>query len=74
MCDLRAFPAGIASRCPKDTAILSIFVPESKQWFPADMLALGIPIAMAQRMAEEYKSSFAIRKLEFTYPASKEKL
>lgn len=56
-----AFPAGIASGCPKETAILSPFVPEANKWFPVDMLALCIPIAMAQRMAEGYESSFAVR-------------
>ena len=69
-----AFPAGIASGCPKDTALLSPFVPEGNKWFPADMLALGIPIAMARRMAEGYEASFAARKPEITYPDKKEVL
>jgi len=69
-----AFPAGMASGCPKDTAILSPFVPEGNKWFPADMLALGIPAAMALRMAEAYESSFAVRKTEFTYVETKEVL
>lgn len=69
-----AFPAGIASGCPKDTAFLSPFVPEGNKWFPADMLALSIPIAMARRMAEGYESSFAVRKPEITYPDKKEVL
>jgi hypothetical protein len=38
------------------------------------MLVLGIPIAMAQRMAEGYESSFAVRKADITYPVSKETL
>ena len=67
-----AFPAGIASGCPKDTAILSPFVPEGNIWFPTDLLALGIPIAMARRMAEGFESSFAVRKPEVTYLMAKE--
>jgi hypothetical protein len=69
-----AFPAGMASGCPKDTAILSPFVPEGNRWFPADMLALGIPIDMARRMADGYESSFAARKPEITYYERKEML
>jgi len=68
------FPAGVASGCPKDTAFLSPFVPEGNKWFPADMLALGIPIAVARRMAEDYELSFAARKPEITYPKEKEVL
>lgn len=69
-----AFPAGMASGCPKDTAILSPFVPEGNGWFPSDMLALGIPAAMARRMADGYEASFASRKPEITYPAKKESI
>lgn len=68
------FPAGMASNCPKDTAILSPFVPEGNKWFPSDMLALGIPINMARRMADGYESSFAARKPEVTYTDTKEVL
>lgn len=68
------YPAGMASNCPKDTAILSPFVPEGNKWFPSDMLALGIPIDMARRMADGYESSFAARKPEITYPGTKEVL
>jgi hypothetical protein len=66
------YPAGMAAGCPKDTAILSPFVPEGNKWFPEDMLALGIPIAMARRMAEGYGSSFAVKKPDIAYPAAKE--
>jgi hypothetical protein len=69
-----AFPAGMAPGCPKDAAILSPFVPEGNKWFPADMLALGIPAAMARRMADGYESSFAARKPEITYVETKEVL
>lgn len=68
------FPAGMAGNCPKDTAILSPFVPEGNKWFPPDMLALGIPINMAIRMADGYESSFAARKPETTYTGTKEQL
>jgi hypothetical protein len=69
-----AFPAGMTSGCPKDTSILSPFVPEGNKWFPADMLTLGIPIDMARRMAEGYESSFTVRKPDITYAATKEVL
>jgi len=69
-----AFPAGMASGAPKDTAFVSPFVPEGNKWFPADMLALGIPIDMARRMADGYEASFAVRKPEITYPEKKEAL
>jgi hypothetical protein len=67
-----AFPAGMASGCPKDTAFLSPVIPEANGWLPADVFALGIPIAMAARMAGDYESSFAVKKPELTYPAVKE--
>ncbi len=67
-----AFPAGMASDCPKDTAFISPVVPEANSWLPADLFALAIPIDMAVRMAEGYESSFAVRKPETTYPNVKE--
>jgi hypothetical protein len=52
------YPAGLASNGPKDTAFLSPMSPESNDWLPKDILALGIPIDMAVRMAEGYEKSF----------------
>lgn len=63
-----AYPAGMASNCPKNTAILGSMSPEGNAWLPKDILTLGIPMDMAIRMAEGYEQSFAVRHPEMTYP------
>ena len=69
-----AFPAGMASDVPVNTAFLSPMVPEANAWLPADTFALGIPIGIAARMAEGYETSFAVRRPEMAYPAIKEEV
>lgn len=66
-----AYPAGLVSNSPKDSAFISPMAPEAHSWFPEDMLALGIPISIAIRMAENYPRSFAAQHPESTYPANR---
>jgi hypothetical protein len=57
-----SYPSGMAVAAPKDTAFLGPMTPEAEGWLPADMLALGIPMNVAVRMAEGYGCSFAARR------------
>jgi hypothetical protein len=68
-----AFPAGMASGRPADTAFLSPVIPEANSWLPRDIFALSIPVAIARRMAADYDSSFAVRRPDLAYPPVKEK-
>jgi hypothetical protein len=36
--------------------------PEAEGWLPVDMLALGLPISVAVRIAEGYENSFAAKR------------
>lgn len=56
------FPSGMASNAPKDTAFLGPMTPEAEDWFPKDMMALGIPMSLVLEMAAFYDESFAASK------------
>lgn len=68
------YPAGMAEHAPKNTAFISPMASYGNDWFPTDLMALGIPIDMARRMAESYEYSFAVQKPAVTYADPKEVL
>jgi hypothetical protein len=68
------YPAGMAENAPKDTAFLGPMMSYGNDWFPRDMMSLGIPAHIAARMCRDYERSFAALKPEVTYASFKEKL
>ena len=63
------YPAGMAAGAPKDKAFIGPTAIDGNPWFPADLMSLGIPAAMAERMAEDTEKSFVTMRPEMAYPA-----
>jgi hypothetical protein len=63
-----SYPAGMASKAPKNTAFLGPQDPTQNYAFPPDMMALGIPAGMAERMVRNLDSSFIIRRPKVAFP------
>jgi hypothetical protein len=68
------YPAGLAEGAPKDTAFISPMATYGNDWFPPDLLALGIPIGMAEKMCGDYGHSFMVKRADRTYPEKRELL
>jgi hypothetical protein len=68
-----SYPAGMAPGAPKETAFLGPTAPDGNLWFPPDLMALGVPARLAERMAENVDRSFAGRRAESTYPEARDK-
>ena len=62
------FPAGLAEKTPRDTAFMGPQDPTQNYSLPPDMMALGIPAAMAVRMAENIPSSFITKRPKVAFP------
>ena len=68
------YPAGLAEGAPKNTAYISPMASYGNDWFPHDLMALGIPIGMAEKMCKDYGDSFMVKRPEKTYPEKRESL
>ncbi len=62
------FPAGLAEKTPRDTAFMGPQDPTQNHSMPPEMMALGIPAAMAVRMAENLDASFVVRRPQVAFP------
>lgn len=51
------YPAGMVDRF-RQHAILGTVDPTVRDWFPSDHLSLGLPLSIAERMAEDVDQSF----------------
>lgn len=67
-----AYPSGMAKGAPKDTAFIGPTAPDGNPWFPADMMAIGIPAKVAARMAGDVERSFVAKCVETTYPEKRD--
>lgn len=63
------YPAGMAAGAPKDKAFIGPTAIDGNPWFPAELMSLGIPAAMAERMAGDVDKSFVVMRPEMAYPA-----
>ncbi len=63
-----SYPAGMASRAPKNTAFMGPQDPTQNHSLPPDMMAIGIPAEMARRMVANLDSSFIIRRPKVAFP------
>jgi hypothetical protein len=68
------YPAGLAEGAPKDTAFLSPMASYGNDWFPSDLMALGIPAGVAEKMCGDYGRSFMVKRPERTYPEKRASL
>jgi hypothetical protein len=62
------YPAGMAEKAPKNTAFLGPTDPTGNLWFPAELMAMGIPIKKARQMAESMGESFIVKRPRVAYP------
>lgn len=62
------YPAGLASRAPKDTAFMGPQDPTQNHSLPADTMALGIPAGIAARITENLDESFVIKRPKVAFP------
>lgn len=62
------FPAGMAMNAPKDSAYIGPVDPTSNPWLPSDLMIMGIPAALAQKMAIDVGESFICKRSKIAYP------
>jgi hypothetical protein len=63
-----SYPAGMTENAPLNTAFMGPQDPTQNHSFPMDMMALGIPAEMAERMAKNLDASFVIRRPQVAFP------
>jgi hypothetical protein len=61
------YPAGLTEK-QKSIPIIGPTDPTGNYWFPQNYLSLGIPIKIAQRMANNLDDSFIIKRPKVAYP------
>jgi hypothetical protein len=66
---LVSYPAGLAANAPKNCAFIGPSDPTGNVWFPPDFMALGIPIDLAQQMADDVDESFITKRAQIAFPA-----
>ncbi|HEY3273162.1 MAG TPA: DUF169 domain-containing protein [Methanocella sp.] len=62
------YPSGMAADAPKDAAFIGPVDPTGNVWLPPDLLVMGIPLALAERMAADADESFIGRRSRIAYP------
>lgn len=65
---LMTYPAGIAEKAPRSTAFVGPTDPTGNSWFPADYMALGIPITLAAGISEDLEGAFVTKRPHVAYP------
>jgi hypothetical protein len=68
---LITYPAGLAAKAPKETAFMGPQDPTLNRVLPEDTMALGVPIAVAERMAENASSSFVVKRPDVAFHGSR---
>jgi hypothetical protein len=61
------YPAGLTNE-QNDKVIIGPTDPTGNNWFPQNYLSLGIPIKVAERMANDLDASFIMKRPEVAYP------
>jgi hypothetical protein len=62
------YPAGMAKNAPENTAFMGPQDPTQNRSLPPGMMAMGIPAALARRMAENLGASFITRRPQVAFP------
>lgn len=62
------YPAGLAEKAPRNAVFLGPTDASVNLWFPREVVALGIPMDIARKMAEEVPASFIGKKPGMAYP------
>ena len=62
------YPAGIAAHAPADSAFMGPQDPTINRALPPDLMAIGLPIAVAGRVAENIDRSFITKRPRLLFP------
>jgi hypothetical protein len=62
------YPAGLAEKAPRNAVFLGPTDASVNLWFPREVIALGIPMDIARKMAEEVPASFIGKRPGMAYP------
>lgn len=66
------YPAHLAEKAPRSSAYLGPMDPTGNDWFPEDLLGIGIPAELAVAMGEDLDSSFIVKRPHVAYPEARE--
>ncbi len=69
---LVTYAAGMAERAPKDSCFVGPVDPTGNIWFPPDMIAISVPIHIADRIAKDLPDSFIAKRPETAMPIKRE--
>ncbi|MEJ2248164.1 MAG: DUF169 domain-containing protein [Candidatus Lokiarchaeota archaeon] len=67
------YPSSLAEDDQTKHIIIGPTDPTGNYWFPQDYLSIGIPIKIAERMANDYDASFITKRTSVAYPKKREK-
>jgi len=62
------YPAGLSDGSPKNCVFLGPIDPTDNYFFPPDILAMGLPIEIAEEMSRNLEDSFIIKRRDVAYP------
>jgi hypothetical protein len=62
------YPAGLAANAPKDTAFMGPQDPTQNRGLPREMMAMGIPADLAERMESNLDQSFIVKRSNIAFP------
>lgn len=63
-----SYPAGMAAGAPQDAAFIGPTDPTVNHALPPDLMAIGIPVGVARRMAGNLDASFVVRRPRVAFP------
>ncbi len=66
-----SYPAGLAANAPKNTAFMGPQDPTQNHSLPPDMMAMGIPATLAERMDGNLDRSFIVKRPNVAFPRHK---
>ncbi|MCK9151108.1 DUF169 domain-containing protein [Methanobacterium alcaliphilum] len=69
---LVTYPARMAENTPKGMVFVGPVDPTGNSWFPADYMAMGIPLDMAIKINEDLENSFVNKRPNIAYPKQRE--
>ncbi|OPY29675.1 MAG: hypothetical protein A4E28_00735 [Methanocella sp. PtaU1.Bin125] len=62
------YPAGLAANATDSAAYVGPTDPTGNQWFPPDLMVMGIPIRLARQMAADIGGSFIAKRDRIAFP------
>ncbi|MGD0818260.1 MAG: DUF169 domain-containing protein [Methanomassiliicoccales archaeon] len=62
------YASGMAEKAPKGALIVGPSDPTVNEWVPPEMMTLSIPVATAERMANDVDSSFLTKRPKVAFP------